>query len=84
MTPQLFSLAFLQKLRASVAAILALGFFSACATPPTLMRYRGFDYRQSYERSIRHSAMIGALWGPRPHSDHSRRRRHANLFSLAW
>jgi high-affinity nickel permease len=63
MTLQLFSLALLQSSAISLAAILALGFFLGMrhATDPD--HVIAVSTIVSRERNIRHSALIGALWG---------------------
>lgn len=63
MTPQLFSLAFLQSSGISLAAILALGFFLGMRHATDADHVIAVSTIVSREPSIRHSAMIGALWG---------------------
>jgi high-affinity nickel-transport protein len=59
----LFSLALLQSSAISLAAILALGFFLGMRHATDADHVIAVSTIVSRERNIRHSAMIGAMWG---------------------
>jgi high-affinity nickel permease len=63
MTTQLLSLALLQSSAISLAAILALGFFLGMRHATDADHVIAVSTIVSRERSMRHSALIGALWG---------------------
>src|SRR4051812_33837411 len=57
------STAFLQNSAISLAAILALGFFLGMRHATDADHVAAVSTIVSRERSVRHSAMIGAMWG---------------------
>jgi high-affinity nickel permease len=63
MTPPLLSLTLLQSSAISLAAILALGFFLGMRHATDADHVIAVSTIVSRERNIRHSALIGAMWG---------------------
>src|ERR1700704_5099273 len=63
MTPSLLPLALLQSSAISLAAILVLGFFLGMRHATDADHIIAVSTIVSRERSIRHSALIGAMWG---------------------
>jgi high-affinity nickel-transport protein len=63
MTPQHLSLILLQSSGISLAAILALGFFLGMRHATDADHVIAISTIVSRERNLRHSAVIGALWG---------------------
>src|SRR6185503_17214817 len=63
MTPQHLSLILLQSSGISLAAILALGFFLGMRHATDADHVIAISTIVSRDRNLRHSAVIGALWG---------------------
>ncbi len=63
MTPSLLSVMLLQSSAISLAAILALGFFLGMRHATDADHVIAVSTIVSRERNIRHSALIGAMWG---------------------